>query len=223
MVKINRKGGIGIILLFILMFMTAILSLFVFTETKTLDIKRRNIHNAALSANLALYDVVEQGDKNTMLNYRPDQLTSYITNPSTIPSDHRNNILNLLSAEYFPEGQRYKAVYLEKDKALARFKEYLKENLKLKEVGVNTFVPINDEKNYIKQIELKEFFVHNAVDIWDQDKSHPNNDIKNNPYTGVHVYIEATVYNGTKIYSFKGTTKVPIHLDTDITIFRSKQ
>lgn len=220
---LNKKGGIGIILFIILVLMTAIISLFVFTETKTLDIKRRNIHNAVLASSLALYEVIEQGNKNIVLNYTPDQLKNYINNPGSIPASKRNEIINLLTSEYFPVGQRYKAVYLEKDKALIKFKEYLKDNLKLKESTPNVFVPINDTKTYIKKIELKEFFVHNAVDIWDQDKNHPNNDIKNNKYTGVHVYIEAEVYNGVKIFGFKGTTKIPIHLDTDITIFRSKQ
>ena len=35
-----------------------------------------------------------------------------------------------------------------------------------------------------------------------------------------NVYLEAEIYNGVKIYGFKGTTIVPIHIDTDITLFR---
>lgn len=221
--KRNKKGGIAIVVFIILLFMTVLTSLLVFTETKTLDIKRRNIHNAVISSNLSLYSVIEQGDKNTVLSYRPDTLTNYISNPSTIPSSERNKIINLMTAEYFPAGERYKSVYIEKDKALPVFKEYLCKNLKLQESGANTFVPITDDKTYIKSITLKEFFVHNAVSNWDKDKSNPNNDIKNNPYTGVHVYLEAEVYNGVKMFNFKGTTKVPIHIDTDITLFRSKQ
>jgi len=206
----NRKGGIVIILLFILVFITAISSLFVFTETKTLDIKRRNIHNAVLAANLALFNAIEQGDQHSILQYTPNQLQSYIDNPSTIPVNERNDIVNLLSSEYFPKGERYKSVYMEKDKALDLFKEYLEDNLDLLETNENTFVPYSND-SYIKEIKIKEFFVHNALDIWDKDKNHSNNDIKNNKYTGVHVYLEATVYNSAKIYNFKGTT------------FRSKQ
>lgn len=220
---VNRKGGIGIAVFTILLVMTVLTSLLVFTETKTLDIKRRNIHNATISSNLALYTVIEQGDKNTVLSYRPDALTNYIINPSTIPSSERNKIINLMTAEYFPAGERYKSVYIEKNKALQVFKEYLCKNLNLVESGTNTFVPENDDKTYIKKIELKEFFVHNAVSNWDEDKGNSNNDIKNNKYTGVHVYLEAEIYNGVKLFNFKGTTKVPIHIDTDITLFRSKQ
>jgi len=221
--KINRKGGIGIIVFIIFLVMTIVTSLLVFTETKTLDIKRRNIHNAVISSNLALYNVIEQGDKDTVLSYRPDTLTSYILNPSTIPSGERNKIINLMTAEYFPTNERYKSVYIEKEKALKVFKEYFCRNLKLVESGTNVFIPQNDDKTYIKSIELKEFFVHNAVSNWDKDKTHPNNDIKDNKYTGVHVYLEAEIYNGVKMFDFKGTTKVPIHVDTDITLFRSKQ
>lgn len=221
--KFNRKGGIGIVVFILLLVMTVLTSLLVFTETKTLDIKRRNIHNSVISANLALYTVIEQGDKNTVLSYRPDTLTDYILNPSTIPPNDRNKILNLMTAEYFPAGERYKSVYIEKSKALPVFKEYLCKNLKLVESGTNIFVPVNDDKTYIKSIELKEFFVHNAVSNWDEDKGNSNNDIKNNKYTGVHVYLEAEIYNGVKLFNFKGTTKVPIHIDTDITLFRSKQ
>lgn len=223
MVRVNRKGGIGIIVFIILLIMTTLTSLLVFTETKTLDIKRRNIHNAVISSNLALYSVIEQGDKDTVLSYRPDTISDYIRNPSTIPAGERNKIINLLTSEYFPAGQRYKGVYLEKDKALAAFKTYLCSNLKLKETTSNYFVPTNDTKTYIKSIQLKEFFVHNAVPNWDYDTSHPNNDIKNNTYTGVHIYLEAEIYNGVKLFSFKGTTKVPIHIDTDLILFRSKQ
>lgn len=223
MVKMkNRHGGIGLIVFIILLVMTVLTSILVFTETKTLDVKRRNIHNAVISSNLALYSVIEQGDKETVLSYRPDELTNYISNPSTIPSADRNKIINLMTSEYFPKGERYKSVYIEKDKALNVFKQYLCENLKLTDAGNNVFLPAEDH-HYIKQVELKEFFVHNAVSNWDKDKSHPNNDIKNNTYTGVHVYLEVEVYNGIKIFTFQGTTKVPIHIDTDITLFRSKQ
>ena len=221
--KFNRKAGIGIAVFILLLVMTVLTSLFVFIETKTLDIKRRNIHNAVISANLALYTVIEQGDKNTVLSYRPDTLTGYILNPSTIPANERNKIINLMTSEYFPAGERYKAVYIEKSKALPVFKEYLCKNLKLVESETNVFIPVNDDKTYIKRITLKEFFVHNAIPNWDEDRNHPNTDVKNNKYTGVHVYLEAEVYNGIKIFNFKGTTKVPIHIDTDITLFRSKQ
>lgn len=220
---INKRGGIGLIVLVLLMVMTVSTSLLVFTETKTLDIKRRNIHNAVMSSTLAIYSVVEQGDKDTVLSYRPDTLENYIANPATIPSNERTNVINLMTAEYFPAGERYKAVYIEKDKALEVFKEFLCKNLDLKEVGQNEFVPVTDDKTYIKSLTIKEFFVHNAVSNWDEDRSHPNNDIKDNPYTSVHVYLEADIYNGVRLFHFTGTTKIPIHIDTDITLFRSEQ
>lgn len=220
---LNKKGGIAIVVFVLLMVMTVATSLLVFTETKTLDIKRRNIHNAVLSSNLAIYTVVEQGDKDTVLSYRPDTLTDYISNPASIPSNERNHVINLMTAEYFPAGERYKAVYIEKDKALQVFKEYLCKNLDLVESGSGLLVPATDDRTNIKSITIKEFFVHNAISHWDEDKSHPNNDIKDNKYTGVHVYLEAEVYNGVKIFKFEGTTKVPIHIDTDIILFRSEQ
>lgn len=222
-VSFNKKGGIAIVIFVLLMVMTVSTSLLTLTETKTLDIKRRNIHNAVLSSKLAIYNVIEQGDKDTVLSYRPDTLQEYIANPDIIPEDERTNIINLMTAEYFPEGERYKAVYIEKDKALKIFKEYLCKNLGLVEVGEGIFVPTKDDKTYIKEIVIKEFFVHNAIPNWDSDKLNPNNDIKNNTYTSVHLYLEAEVYNGVKMFDFKGTTKIPIHMDTDITLFRSKQ
>lgn len=222
MVKKN-KGSISFVVFIILLIMTIIMSLLIFTETKTLDIKRRNIHNAVISANLALYTVIEQGDKDIALSYRPDILKGYIWHPETIPINKKNEIINLITAEYLPEGEKYKAIYIEKDKALPIFKDYLCKNLKLKEEENNIFVPIDSaNKSFIKKIELKEFYVHNAISIWDEDKEKSTNDIKNNKYTGVHVYLESEIYNGIKIFSFMGTTKVPIHIDTDITLFRSE-
>ena len=222
MVKKN-KGSISFVVFIILLIMTIIMSLLIFTETKTLDIKRRNIHNAVISANLALYTVIEQGDKDIALSYRPDILKGYIWYPETIPINKKNEIINLITAEYLPEGEKYKAIYIEKDKALPIFKDYLCKNLKLKEEENNIFVPIDSaNKSFIKKIELKEFYVHNAISIWDEDKEKSTNDIKNNKYTGVHVYLESEIYNGIKIFSFMGTTKVPIHIDTDITLFRSE-
>jgi hypothetical protein len=217
---VRKKGGISTTVFTILIIMVIVVSLLVFLETKTLDIKRRNIHNAVIGANLALYTVIEQGDKTALL-YTFSDLQNYILNPGTIPQEKRNEIINLATSEYFPQGEKYKSVYIEKTKAIDVFKEYLCKNLNLIEQENNIFVSANENNlNFIKQIELKEFFIHNALSDWDEDKNVESNDIKNNRYTGVHVYLEAEIYNGVKIYGFKGTTIVPIHIDTDITLFR---
>lgn len=215
------SGNISITVLVILLFAVAITSSLVFIETKTLDIKRRNIHNSVISANLALYTVIEQGDKSSLFLYSPEEIHNYFINLASVPKEKKNEIINLLSSEYLSEKEKYKSVYIEKNKALQVFKEYLCKNLNLQEEQNNIFVSV-ENINFIKVIELKEFYIHNAISNWDEDRDEENNDIKDNVYTGVHVYLEAEVYNGIKMFNFKGTTKVPIHIDTDITLFRSK-
>lgn len=223
---VNRKGGIGLYVFIVILILVSLSTIFVFTKSKYTGVERINVHDKVASANLALYEVIEQGDKDTVLNYRPDELTNYIKNPSSVSSADRNKIFNLLTAEYFPAGERYKGIYLEKSKALPVFVKYLGENLDLVEStpGSNILVPKNAATNYIQKLTIKEFFVHNAVSNWDQDTSNTNNDIKDNKYTGVHVSIEVEAKNNIKFFDFENKlVKIPIHVDTDLIEFRSKQ
>ena len=221
---VKNRGAIGLQVFFLLMLMSSLTTLLMFTETKTINIKRQELHNAIIASALAVYENIEQGDKTTVLKYYPYELQSYISNPSTIPSNKRNEIIILMTSEYFPIGQRYKSVYLEKDKALLSFKKFLSTNLDLLYTSSsNVLNPTNSSNNAtVKKLEIKEFFVHNAIPNWDSDVSNAKNDIKNNKTTSNHVLVHVEIPNMVKIGDFTDSMVMPIHIDTSITSFHSK-
>ncbi|MFW6025071.1 MAG: hypothetical protein ACOCRX_01895 [Candidatus Woesearchaeota archaeon] len=217
---INNRGGIGIALLVLLVSSTLLAVSLLGNERETLQMKRTKIHNAVIASILASFNTVEEGDKEDVISIRPDDLKNYINNLNTIPNAERNTVINLMTTEYFDDGEKHKAIYIEKDKALALFKQYLEKNLNLMETTSNVLQPVDTKNSFIKNITIKEFFVHNAINHWDEDKNHPNNDIKDRKYTTIHLYLEAEVYNTITLFNFKGTTKIPIHIDSDAIMIR---
>lgn len=222
---VKNRGAIALQVFFLLILMTSLTSLLMFTETKVINVKRQELHNGIVASALAVYENIEQGNKSTLLNYYPYEIQSYISNPSTIPSTKRNEILNLMTSEYFPIGQRYKSVYLEKSKALLSFKKYLSNNFDLIYSSTSNILTPDTtlgSQSTIKKMEIKEFFVHNAVSNWDSDVSNANNDIKNNKTTSNHILIHVEIPNMVKMGDFTNSMVMPIHLDTTITSFHSK-
>lgn len=227
MVKLNkRKGNLGIILLALIIVFTLVVVSFITIEEKTVTIKRQNIHNAVVAANLASYYAIENGNKDKVLSYSPEQLQGFITNPDTIIEQGipLNNVVNTMTSEYFPKGERYKSIFLNQNEAYTYFSNYLKENLNLKQ-GTNnySFVPKDDESNKggIKELKVKSFEVYNAV-YKNMKKATIPTEVKkeNRTYTGIHLDLDATVYHNVKYGPIKDTSNVPIHIDTEISLYR---
>lgn len=220
MARVFRKqGGIGLVLFASSIITTLSLTALIFSERQMLDIKRSKIHNAVIAANLASYEAINQGNKNELLKFSTEELKGYISNPSTIPSSEVENIINIMSSEYFPKGERYKSIYINKENALSRFKEYLEKNLDVSEEYTNEFIPLENDDT-IKKIYLQEFIVHNAIPNWDVNRGYITDELKDNPYTGIHIKLNAVVKNGIKLGAFDGETNVPIHIDTTVTTIR---
>lgn len=222
----KRKGGFETYILAVVLILITVGVTAVFIFHNLARESRFKIQNGVTAATLALYQVVEQGNPSTVVQFTPDDLKKLLSNPQLIqqmeqqyPDEfHHTDVINLLTSEYFPPGQRYKCIYLDKQKALETFKTYLCKNLNVYEdpSNPNVFLPNSDNK-YIVRIELQEFFVHNAIPLWDEDIDNPRNDIKNRKYTSVHVYLIAYVRNKN---TDTKESRIPIHIDTDLTLYR---
>lgn len=217
----NRRGNVGIILLGLILTFVLVYNSFYILERKSLIMKRHDIQNAVVAANLAAYDSIVLGKKTDVLSIRPDLLQNYIANPSSIPKESVEKVINMMNSEYFPKGERYKSLYLNKDKAYSTFSNYLEENLDLTKSQTNSKIfHSNDKSNGIDKVTINEFVVTNAISNWDIDKTLIQGE--NRKYTGIHIDLDATVLNMIKIEPFTGTSNVPIHIDTELTLFRPK-
>lgn len=229
MVKVikKRKGNMSIILFTMLIVFTLAINSMLILERKTVNIKRQNIHNAVVAANLASYYSIEQGDKYYVLGYKPNELQKYLQNPNTILDDRipLSNIVNIMTSEYFKEGERYKSIFLNETTAYAYFNKYLQDNLGLRQDFIDpyTFFPSFDAPNKgdIKELKIKSFEVYNAIY---KDISRINIPInvsnENRTYTGIHIDLIATINHDIEYGPIKESTNVPIHIDTEISLFR---
>lgn len=225
--KKSRKGNISIILLGIIIIFTLSINSILILERKTVSIKRQNIHNAVIAANLSSYYAIENGDKETVLSYRPDELSYYLNNPTAINNDgiSISDVVNVMTSEYFPSGQRYKSVFINQSLAYSYFSLYMEKNLNLtkKPDSLYTFIPsgTTNNKGDIKTLTVKSFEVYNAVykDIVGF-KVDENISKENRIYSGIHLDLNAEINHDIKYGPIQETSNIPIHIDTEITIFR---
>lgn len=230
MVKIlrkKRKGNVSIILLAIFIVFTLAINSMLILERKTISIKRQNIHNAVIAANLSSYYAIEQGQKDIVLGYRPDKLSNYLKNPTTIAKDGViiNNVVNIMTSEYFPKGQRYKSIFINEELAYSYFNTYIEKNLNLVKSNTNSylFVPSQNSNNKgdIKELKVKSFEVFNAIYKDMTGYKFPTNIAKESRvYSGIHLDLDVTVNHDIKYGTIKDTANIPIHIDTEITLFR---
>lgn len=221
----KRKGNIGIIVLVMLIVSTISLNSLVILNRKTTSIKRYNIHNAVVAANLASYSSVVQGNKNLVLSITPYQLKSYIRNPNTIKASGyaTQDIVNNMTSEYFSPEERYKSIYLLSDASYSYFKQYLTENLNLINVGSPyEFYPTSESNiGDIKSLKVEEYETYNAI-YKDISGTVVSNTVlsENRIYSGIHLKMTATSNRDINFRNISGTISIPIHLDTQIVLYR---
>lgn len=225
--KRKRKGNISIIVFAIFVIFTLAINSMLILERKTISIKRQNIHNAVIAANLSSYYAIEQGNKETVLSYRPDELSNYIKSPSTITSKglQLSNIVNLMTSEYFPTGQRYKSIFINESLAYSYFNTYIEKNLNLIKSPSNayTFIPSGSSNNKgdVSSLTVKSFEVYNAIYKDINSYKVPQNVAKESrTYSGIHLDLNVSVNHDIKYGPIKGTANIPVHIDTEITLFR---
>lgn len=221
----KRKGNISFFILVIFILFALIVSLTVEIDRKTNSIKRQNIHNAVIAANLASYYAIETGDKDVCLSYNPTELKNYLKSPDTILTNGESieNVVNLINSEYFDSGERYKSIYIRQDKAYDYFSKSLKDNLNITEKTKYYFEPIDGENNKAKIVSLKvnDFEVYNAI-YKDMSNIQYSNVVKEEKrkYTGIHLDLNACVQRTATFKTVSNTVNVPIHIDTEVTLFR---
>lgn len=223
--KRNRRGGVGIMLMLIVVLFAISINSLIILERKTMSIKRQNIHNAVIASNLASYYAIEQGDPNKVLSINPLQLKDYLKYPDKILSNNLNleDVVNMLTSEYIESGERYKSVFIKQDVAYKYFEQYLKNNLGLVQSKPYVFTPLSDNNNKgdILRLDVKSFEVYNSIYENMKNISIPTEISKENrKYTGIHLDLNATVKHDINYRSITGNVNVPIHLDTEITLFR---
>lgn len=226
MVKLNKRGGLPMYLFMIFIIFTIVITTAITIDRKATSIKRQNIHNAVVAANLSSYYAIEMGEKEKCLSISPAELQDYLRNPDKIIESGRNleEVVNIINSEYLPIGERYKSIYITKDKAYDYFSKYLQINLDLKETSQYNFVPNNtNNKAGIHSLKINEFDVYNAI-YEDMNKATIDTISKeeNRKYTGIHIDLNAKVEHTISYKQISGLMNVPIHIDTEITVFRPK-
>ena len=166
-----KKGGIGIVVLVIILFMASTLMLLDTYERKTLYLKRQHLQNVLTSANLSLYDAVRRGNPEQLLpkdssgnqlssKFNPEKVEAFYecfnaTNTNTAlknkystyelasgPDTYRDILVNLSAINYLTENNIYKCIHIHKEEAYDSFAKYLEDNLGLVESNYNgVFVP----------------------------------------------------------------------------------
>lgn len=222
----GRKGNVSTLFLGLIVFGAIIFNSLVIIERKTASIKRQNIHNAVVAANLAAYKAIDQGDKATVLSIRPDILQGYMTNPDSILNSYNlNQIVNMMTSEYFPPGQRYKAIYINREEAYTYFCDYMNKNIGLTPTTADRYKLIsinhNTNKGDVNEMKINSFEIYNAI-YKDMTKVTVPSNIKseNRTYSGIHIDITSKVNNAVRFQSLGNESTVPIHIDTDVTLYR---
>lgn len=223
MVK-KYNGNIGMVFFVMVIIMVLSMQSLFMLDVKMSSIKRQNIHNAVASADLASYVAIEQGDKDIVLPYIAKDLEKYLNNPNKIIDDNieMSDIVNFMTSEYIKPGERYKSIYLRPNKTYNYFDEYIKKDLNL--VSESKYVYVPDEslnnKGDIVKLTIQDFKVYNAI-YKNMTPSKipieiPN---ENRTYTGIHLVLNAVVNTSSNTNNIK-TVNIPMHIDTEITLYR---
>lgn len=226
MVKVkNKKGNIGLLLLLIMIIFVLAMTSLIKLERKTMSIKRQNIHNAVVAANLASYYAIERGNKEAVLDIPPETLSDLLIAPDQISYYGTNikNVVNLLTSEYLMERYRYQCIYIEPSTAYEYFKKYLDKNLGLTQKKEYVFTPTSEKNNKggILEMKINSFEVYNA--IYGSMKNPPISQLLKNEkrvYSGIHLDLTSVVNHDINYRKISGTVNIPIHLDTEISLFR---
>lgn len=222
----NRKGNFSTVVLGLSVFFALLFNTLYIIERTTTNIKRQNLHSVVVSANLAAYNAIDQGDKDTVVSIRPDILQGYIKKPDTILSDYKlNEVVNIMTSEYFPRGQRYKSIFINEEPAYQYFCDYMQLNggLTPSDTDNHTFLSLNPDTNKadINELTINTFEVYNAV-YKDMSKVDVPSTIKseNRQFSGIHIDLTSKVNKAVRLDTIGKETVVPIHIDTDITLYR---
>lgn len=223
----NRKGNIAIVLFAIVIVLSLSLNSLIILDRKTLSIKRQNIHDAVIAADLSSYYAIEQGSKSTVRRYNPDRLTNYLSDPNTIVEDRiqLEDLVNFMDSEYFQVGERYKSIYIRPDVAYNYFSDYLKNNLNLKNDSEYVYSAKSNENNKgdIVQLNIEKFQVYNAIYVDLDNRNIPYDvpsELEDQKYTGIHLELSAKVKRTAVVNSSLNEVNIPINLDTNITLYR---